>query len=107
DLVVHPLDGLLFPLLRARRPVERHGGSQRVVRALYGRRALGTELAQGVWSVRMPFDVDDAVAIGIHELIAADGASGTAARVNLDFLYPERGGRALDALETQRRPADG
>src|SRR5207302_3726242 len=46
DLLVHPLDRLLFPRLGARRAIQRLRGTERIVRELDRRRALRTETSQ-------------------------------------------------------------
>src|SRR5438093_262133 len=74
DLVVHPVELLLLPRVRPGRAVERLRGPQRVVGELDGRRALGTEPAQGVRSVGIALDVDDLAVLGVDQLATAHRA---------------------------------
>jgi hypothetical protein len=74
DLLVHPVERLLLPLVRAGRAVHGLGRPQRVVGELDGGRALRAEAAEGMRRVGMPLDVDDLVALRVHELDAADRA---------------------------------
>src|SRR5207244_2004265 len=80
DLVIHPLDRLLFPPVRAGRAVERLGRPQRIVRQLDGGGTLGAEPAQRVWGVRVALDVDDLVVLRLDELSAAARAVRAGAR---------------------------
>src|SRR5258707_2780371 len=106
SLVVHPVERLLLPLVRAGRPVHGLGRPQRVVGELDGGRALRAEPAQGVRGVGMPLDVDDLVALGVDELDAPDRAVRADAGVHGRFLDLERGGRRLYRLEVEGGGAD-
>src|SRR5262249_46369362 len=94
DLLVHPLEGLLLPLVGPGRAVERLDGAQGVVGELNGRRALRAQAAQRMGRVRIALDVEDLVALGIDELTAAHGAVRANAARDLGLLDLEgRGGR--------------
>ena len=101
DLLVHPLQRLLLPLLRAGRAVERLGRPQRVVGELDGRRALGAEPAQRVRRVRVALDVDDLAVLGVDQLTAADRAVRTDAGEGLRLLDLQRRGRRLDGRQVE------
>src|SRR5207237_10483946 len=63
DLLVHPLDRLLLPRLRAGRAIERAARPQRVVGELDRRGALGTTPSQHVRSVRVSLEAGYRLAV--------------------------------------------
>src|SRR5262249_3370945 len=101
DLLVHPLERLLLPLVGPRRAVERLDGAPGVVGELDGRRTLRAQAAQRMGRVRVALDVENLVALGIDELAAAYCAVRTDATRGLGLLDLERRGGRLD-----RRPVD-
>src|SRR5947207_10874495 len=106
DLGVHPLERLLLPRARTRRAVERLRRPQGVVRELDGGRALRAQPALRVRCVGITLDVDDAIALGVDELAAADRAVGTDTVEGLGLADLERGRRRLDRGEVDAPGAD-
>src|SRR5438045_1843108 len=68
---------------------------------LINRRALGAERAFVVRAARIALDVDDAVALHVHQRRASDGAERTDARHRLGVLDAER--LRLGARRRERR----
>src|SRR6185503_12775326 len=103
--LVHPLERLLLPAVRAGGPVERLDRAEGIVRELDGRRALGAEPAEGVGRVGITLDVDDLVALGIDELTTAHRTVRADAPRDLRLLELERGGRGFDRRQVDSAPS--